>query len=185
MDRADRIIAFIETLKAPDGMDVGQPIVLRPWQKDILRQVYGPVGPDGRRICRQAILSVGRKNGKGLSLDTPIPTPSGWTTMGEVKPGDVLYDEQGNECHVTFVSEIHHIDCYKFVFSNGEEIVCDGDHRWAFQQADGSMPVMVARDLWRGFAFGGADAQRSLLEDEGIEFDDDGKINLDIYGWIG
>lgn len=156
MDRADRIIAFIETLKAPDGMDVGQPIVLRPWQKDILRQVYGPVGPDGRRICRQAILSVGRKNGKGLSLDTPIPTPSGWTTMGEVKPGDVLYDEQGNECHVTFVSEIHHIDCYKFVFSNGEEIVCDGDHRWAFQQADGSMPVMVARDLWRGFAFGGA-----------------------------
>lgn len=156
MDRADRIIAFIETLKAPDGRDVGQPIVLRPWQKDILRQVYGPVGPDGRRICRQAILSVGRKNGKGLSLDTPIPTPSGWTTMGEVSVGDVLYDEQGNECHVTFVSEIHHIDCYKFVFSNGEEIVCDGDHRWAFQQADGSMPVMVARDLWRGFAFGGA-----------------------------
>ena len=156
MDRADRIIAFIETLKAPDGRDVGQPIVLRPWQKDILHQVYGPVGPDGRRICRQAILSLARKNGKGLSLDTPIPTPSGWTTMGEVKPGDVLYDEQGNECHVTFVSEIHHIDCYKFVFSNGEEIVCDGDHRWAFQQADGSMPVMVARDLWRGFAFGGA-----------------------------
>ena len=156
MDRADRIIAFIETLKAPDGMDVGKPIVLRPWQKDILHQVYGPVGSDGRRICRQAILSLARKNGKGLSLDTPIPTPSGWTTMGEVSVGDVLYDEQGNECHVTFVSEIHHIDCYKFVFSNGEEIVCDGDHRWAFQQADGSMPVMVARDLWRGFAFGGA-----------------------------
>lgn len=162
MDRADRIIAFIETLKAPDGRDVGQPIVLRPWQKDILRQVYGPVGPDGRRICRQAILSVGRKNGKGLSLDTPIPTPSGWTTMGEVSVGDVLYDEQGNECHVTFASEIHHIDCYKFVFSNGEEIVCDGDHRWAFQQADGSMPVMVARDLWRDFVFGGALPSGSL-----------------------
>ena len=64
MDRADRVIAFIETLKTPDGRDVGKPIVLRPWQKDILRQVYGPVGPDGRRICRQAILSVGRKNGK-------------------------------------------------------------------------------------------------------------------------
>ena len=40
-------------------------------------------------------------------------------------------------------------------------------------------------DVCSGFAFGGADAQRSLLEDEGIEFDDDGKINLDIYGWIG
>ncbi len=40
-------------------------------------------------------------------------------------------------------------------------------------------------EVCSGFAFGGADAQRSLLEDEGIEFDDDGKINLDIYGWIG
>ena len=53
MDRADRVIAFIETLKAPDGRDVGKPIVLRPWQKDILHQVYGPVGPDGRRISRE------------------------------------------------------------------------------------------------------------------------------------
>ena len=64
MDRADRVIAFIETLKTPDGRDVGKPIVLRPWQKDILHQVYGPVGHDGRRICRQAILSLARKNGK-------------------------------------------------------------------------------------------------------------------------
>ena len=40
-------------------------------------------------------------------------------------------------------------------------------------------------EVCSGFAFGGADAQRSLLEDEGIEFDDDEKINLDIYGWIG
>ena len=154
--RGDKMISFIETLTAPDGKFVGTPIVLRPWQKKIIHAVYDPVDKNGLRVCRKAVLSLARKNGKGLALDTPLPCPSGWTTMGEVKPGDALYDEQGNKCHVTFVSEIHHIDCYKFVFSNGEEIVCDGDHRWAFQQADGSMPVMVARDLWRGFAFGGA-----------------------------
>ena len=128
--RGDKMISFIETLTAPDGKFVGTPIVLRPWQKKIIHAVYDPVDKNGLRVCRKAVLSLARKNGKGLALDTPLPCPSGWTTMGEVKPGDALYDEQGNKCHVTFVSEIHHIDCYEIEFSNGEKIVCDGDHRW-------------------------------------------------------
>ena len=33
--------------------------------------------------------------GKALALDTPLPTPTGWTTMGEVAVGDQLYDAQG------------------------------------------------------------------------------------------
>ena len=28
--------------------------------------------------------------GKALALDTPLPTPTGWTTMGEVEVGDLL-----------------------------------------------------------------------------------------------
>ena len=30
-----------------------------------------------------------RQSGKALSLDTPIPTPSGWTTMGDIQVGDI------------------------------------------------------------------------------------------------
>ena len=33
------------------------------------------------------------------------------------------------------------------------------------------------------FAFGGADAQRMLLEEEGVKIDEDGIINLEIYLW--
>lgn len=147
MTRGERVCAFIETLKAPDGMLVGTPIKLRDWQKEAIMQVYDPVDDAGKRLCRQAIFSLARKNGKGLALDTPLPMPSGWTTMGEVKAGDVLYDEQGHECHVTFTSEIHHIDCYEVEFSNGEKVVCDGDHRWAFETPDGQIRVAVAREL--------------------------------------
>lgn len=64
MTQADKIIAFIETLRVPDGAGVGQPFRLRDWQQDIIRQVYGPRTSAGRRIVRQAILSLGRKNGK-------------------------------------------------------------------------------------------------------------------------
>lgn len=33
------------------------------------------------------------------------------------------------------------------------------------------------------FAFGGGDAQRQLLQMEGIEFDENGRIDLKKYGW--
>src|SRR5258707_12315111 len=36
-----------------------------------------------------------RLEGKALALDTQVPTPSGWTTMGELRPGDVVFDRDG------------------------------------------------------------------------------------------
>ena len=38
---------------------------------------------------------VARLEGKALALDTPIPTPSGWRTMGDLEPGDFVFDETG------------------------------------------------------------------------------------------
>ena len=34
------------------------------------------------------------------------------------------------------------------------------------------------------FAFGGEDVQRQMLEAEGVVFDDDGRIDLAVYGWL-
>ncbi len=36
----------------------------------------------------------------------------------------------------------------------------------------------------KAFAFGGSDIQRAMLEDEGVEFLPDGKVNLDKYRWL-
>src|SRR3954467_15577676 len=38
---------------------------------------------------------VARLEGKALALDTPIPTPTGWRTMADLGPGDVVFDEMG------------------------------------------------------------------------------------------
>ena len=46
--------------------------------------------------------------GKALALDTPLPTPSGWTTMGEVAVGDELYDAQGRPTRVVAATEVMH-----------------------------------------------------------------------------
>ena len=64
MSKADEIIEFIETLRLPDGTSVGKPFVLRDWQKEIIKEVYGPVDENGKRIVRHAVFSSGRKAGK-------------------------------------------------------------------------------------------------------------------------
>jgi len=62
--RAQNVIDFINTLTAPDGKGAGLPLVLRDWQEDIIRSVYAPQDDLGRRQKKQAVLSMGRKNGK-------------------------------------------------------------------------------------------------------------------------
>ena len=48
----------------PSGKGVGTRLKLRPWQKRILRGIYQTVDAEHRRVCRQAIISMARKNGK-------------------------------------------------------------------------------------------------------------------------
>src|SRR6185436_14029001 len=62
LNRADRVIAFIESLTITSGIFAGQPFRLRPWQRDIIERLYA-VDANGRRIKRQALLTVPRKNG--------------------------------------------------------------------------------------------------------------------------
>ncbi len=128
--RVKAIISFIEKLTVPSGKGEGKTFKMRPFQRRFIRDIYGPVDKDSKRIVRRAIKSIARKNGKGLALDTPIPTPDGWTTMGNISQGDVLYDESGKECNVIFASDVRLLDCYEITFSNDEKIICDGDHLW-------------------------------------------------------
>ena len=69
--------------------------------------------------------------GKALALDTPLATPRGWTTMGEVQVGDEVFDERGHPCTVTAATPVMHgRPCYEVEFSDGTVIVADADHQW-------------------------------------------------------
>jgi phage terminase large subunit-like protein len=63
LTRAGRVIAFVESLKLTAGRHAGQPFTLRPWQKADIEAVYR-TDAEGRRVIRQALETVGRKNGK-------------------------------------------------------------------------------------------------------------------------
>lgn len=71
------------------------------------------------------------RTGKALALDTPIPTPTGWTTMGKIRVGDQLYDEHGKVCRVTFATEVmEDHNCYRIGFDDKTHIVADAGHKW-------------------------------------------------------
>ena len=69
---------------------------------------------------------------KGLPLDCPLPSTheSGWTTMGEVQVGDVLFDSAGRQTTVTAKSEVHYNPCFEVTFDDGSTVIADHEHRW-------------------------------------------------------
>lgn len=88
--------------------------------------------------------------GKDISIDTPIPTPFGWTTMGDVKVGDVVFDEQGRMCNVTYKSPVftdHR--CYRVVFDDGSTIIASDTHQWLTHSAAARQSASQARRIGR------------------------------------
>ncbi|WP_433491334.1 replicative DNA helicase [Nocardia grenadensis] len=69
--------------------------------------------------------------GKALALDTPLPTPDGWTTMGEVRVGDRLIGADGKPTRVVAATDVlAGRPCYEVEFSDGTVIVADEQHQW-------------------------------------------------------
>ena len=69
--------------------------------------------------------------GKALALDTPLPTPTGWTTMGDVAVGDWLLGADGQPTVVVAATDVMlGRPCYEVEFSDGARIVADAQHQW-------------------------------------------------------
>ena len=75
---------------------------------------------------------AGRGYGKGLILDTPIPTPDGWKRNGDLRDGDTVFDEQGQPCRVVQAHAPYTPKAlYRLTFGDGSTLDADGEHLWA------------------------------------------------------
>jgi replicative DNA helicase len=82
--------------------------------------------------------------GKALALDTPLPTPTGWTTMGAVEVGDFLIGADGKPTQVIAATEVMHgRPSYEVQFSDGEVIVADAAHQWVTWTPSSAAPPRV------------------------------------------
>src|SRR4051795_11174666 len=69
--------------------------------------------------------------GKALAIDTPLPTPTGWTTMGEVKVGDFVLGSDGRPTRIVAATDVMTgRPCYEIHFSDGSMLLADEQHQW-------------------------------------------------------
>jgi phage terminase large subunit-like protein len=139
---------FIELLPHVEGVWDTPTIRLHASHVFLLVNLFGFRKPDGTRRFTTALLAVARKNAKALALDTPIPTPGGWSTMGELKPGDQVFGADGAPCVVTATSQVYlEHECFRLDFSNGESVVADAGHLWSTSARAGGDGVRTTREI--------------------------------------
>lgn len=76
------------------------------------------------------ILSAQQGTGKAEPNDTPIPTPKGWTLMGNIKVGDTVFDRLGKPTKVLGVYPQGVKPVYKIKFSDGRVNYTADEHLW-------------------------------------------------------
>jgi deoxycytidine triphosphate deaminase len=95
---------------------------------------------------------VARIEGKALALDTQVPTPDGWRTIGDIEVGDEVFGPDGRPIPVVGVSDVMTgRECRSVVFSDGTTVIADADHRWEAWSNDdrrhGRVRVVRTRDM--------------------------------------
>lgn len=106
--------------------------------------IYRPIQPVGN--------DIGYLPGP-QPLDSKIATPSGWTTMGEIKAGDFVIGSDGKPKKVLKTFDKGNKDIFKVIFNDGSFTECCEDHLWyttsikESQKKDGQGSVKSLKEI--------------------------------------
>jgi replicative DNA helicase len=131
--------------------------------------------------------------GKALALSTPIATPNGWSTMGELQVNDLVFSDDGTPTRVIACSQIMRgRPCFEIEFSDGHTIVADAEHLWrtstAFDRLRGLKNVRSTRDLYETQKCTSRNANNHSIEVAAPLELDEAKLTIDPYllgVWLG
>lgn len=91
-------------------------------------------------------------SGKGHPNYEVLPTPNGYTQVGDIQVGDYVYDENGYPVKVIGVYPQGKKRLYEAVFIDGTHVPCNDEHIWPVRgrpahYKDGSYQNMTLREL--------------------------------------
>ena len=85
----------------------------------------------GARRGKYYLRSAASGTGKRIADYTPIPTPTGWRTVGDIQVGDYIFGKNGKPTKVlNLYKNVEKI--WRMTFSDGREIDCCGEHLWEY-----------------------------------------------------
>lgn len=83
----------------------------------------------------QLVTMIGKAgSGKAQPLDSKVLTPTGWTTIGELKIGDKVMCPDGKHSEVLSIHPQGIKEVYRVVFSDGTSTECCQEHLWAVKE---------------------------------------------------
>jgi replicative DNA helicase len=103
---------------------------------------------NGLQAGQMIVIAARPGVGKALALDTPIATPTGWTTMGDIAVGDQVMGSDGRPTTVVAATDVMtDRPCYEVHFSDGSVIVADAQHQWLTETLDGDHGVRTTEQI--------------------------------------
>jgi len=106
-------------------------------------------------LIREVVVMSSAQVGKALATSTPIATPNGWTTMGDISVGDLVFDADGKPTKVIGVSAImNDRQCYSVRFSDGSDIVADGEHLWEVDDDKRGRRIITTAEMLETHKYG-------------------------------
>lgn len=75
--------------------------------------------------------------GKAQPVDTIIPTPDGFKTLGSIKEGDLVFDRHGQPTTVIGVYPQGEQPVFRVLLEDGRVTHCAGDHLWTYYDENG------------------------------------------------
>ena len=119
-ERANNVIEFSKQTRIPTGFN------------EIDKLMYG-----GFSTVEELFLIVARTNtGKAQPLWSKVLTPTGWTTMGDLKLGDLVIGENNDVGKVVKLFPQGVKDYYRVNFDDGTSVECCDDHLWKVLDAE-------------------------------------------------
>ncbi|QAY03029.1 terminase large subunit [Mycobacterium phage Fenn] len=126
---------------------------MKGWGKDpmigalALAELCGPVAfshfddngnPVGKTRHAAWITIAAVSQDQPLALNTEVPTPSGWTTVGNLSVGDYVLGSDGQPHRVQRETPVlEGLDTYVVRFDDGTEITASASHGWTTQRLTG------------------------------------------------
>ncbi|MER5608364.1 hypothetical protein AB0F93_00210 [Micromonospora tulbaghiae] len=129
------------------------PLYYWPGHDAVKREVFLA---DGGEIRTSTASSASKDGGlethatmdEALALDTPLRTPTGWTTMGAVEVGDQLVGSGGRPVTVVKVTDVMvDRDCYRVRLPTGGAVVASAGHLWWARRPGGPAAVLTTEQM--------------------------------------
>ena len=140
LDYSDRIFSLmapINKLIKPKNMAMGR---ILPVNHNELIYNMRCLDLDDVILSGATLITGSTGSGKNLHKDTLIPTTEGMKTIGEVKVGDIVFDDEGKQTKVIDKYSPNETSFYEITFSDGTTVRAGGGHLWKVERLDKRVP---------------------------------------------